>query len=69
MIPVIHISNLISHSSMKKERETEADAVEGHEQREIRQKGSDNKQRHMKKTKWPLWPYYPRLPWVSSQLS
>lgn len=36
MIPVIHISNLISHSSMKKERETEADAAEGHEQREIK---------------------------------
>lgn len=36
MILVIQISNLISHSSMKKEREAEADAAEGHEVREIK---------------------------------
>lgn len=33
---MIQISNLISHSSMKKDREAEADTAEGHKQREIK---------------------------------
>ena len=36
MIPMIHIPNLASHSSMKKEKEAKVDTAEGHEQREIK---------------------------------
>lgn len=51
MIPMIHTLNLTSHRSMKKEREAEVDTAEGQEQRNKRQKGSGNRQRHMRKDK------------------